>query len=106
MRCSILGRDLQIIHQSSVVDDAGTVADGLYVPDRQVILLHSGCGPDKMRATLVHEILHAMIDILGLNEEKEFKEESLVSGLTAAWYHFLREPGNRDVLAFITAGMK
>jgi hypothetical protein len=73
-----------------VVDDARIPPDlfGQCDKGQHVIALHPHQSPDRLRATLVHEVLHALCDLTGVDDDKG--EESIATALAPALLGVLR----------------
>jgi hypothetical protein len=59
---------------------------------KQFIWIDSELGPDQALVTLVHEVLHCIIDQTNLNMERD-EEERIVSALAAPVTAFLKDVG-------------
>lgn len=74
-------------------------AYGVYTPQMPVIQLDTLNGRERMKGTLLHEALHAMVDaahIRGLDKEEE---EVLVGRLSPILLDFIRS--NRAAIAYL-----
>ena len=75
-----------------VVVDADRLPADLYGQcdkGKHVIALHPDQSAPRLRATLVHELLHALCDLTGLDDDKA--EERLVTVLAPALLAVLRD---------------
>jgi len=73
-----------------VVDDARIPPDlyGLCDKGRHTISLHPDQSPIRLRSTLVHELLHALCDLTGVDDDKA--EERIVTVLAPALLELFR----------------
>lgn len=69
----------------------------------RIAIATDGTDPDKVRATMVHELLHACICTV-LNTIPD-DEETLVQGLEVAQYSTLRDPRNLWLWRFLFEGV-
>lgn len=67
--------------------------------DHRIIGVAGSCDEQTQRETLLHEILHAVIDMTGLRGEDKDKEEKLVASISPVLYDVLRS--NPTVVAYL-----
>ncbi|MBA3583915.1 MAG: hypothetical protein H0W36_05190 [Gemmatimonadetes bacterium] len=72
-------------------------AYGVFVPDGPLIWLDKGNGPERMKSTLVHEALHAMLTVAHIEESSD--EEELVGKLAPILLDFIR--ANRSAISYL-----
>lgn len=72
-------------------------AYGVYDPGQPIIWLDAASGPERRKTTLVHEVLHAAIDVTGI--EMGAEEEELVNRLAPIVFDFIR--ANRGAIAYL-----
>jgi len=75
----VFGRDVTIQEKEIVVDDFGRVCSGTYDDDDGVIEITSK-GSNRLReVTILHELGHAIISELGLNEVVSEEVNEMIS---------------------------
>lgn len=80
--------------------EQGSDAVGFCTEHKQLILLDPDQGPDSMAETLLHEVLHAVVVLVGLsNEWKESREERVVRRLAPALLDLIRR--NPKLVAYL-----
>jgi Zn-dependent peptidase ImmA (M78 family) len=72
-------------------------AYGVYEQALPMIWLDKASGPERTKVTLVHETLHAMLDIARITESSN--EEDLVGRLAPVVFSWLRE--NKAAIAYL-----
>jgi hypothetical protein len=75
-----------------LVVDADRLPDGLYGQcdkGHQSIAVHPWQSPRRMRVTVLHEVLHACADVVGVDDDKA--EERVVTVLAPALLAVLRD---------------
>ena len=83
---------------SVIVDRHGLMSDmGHCDPDQGIIALHAGQCVSAMRDSLTHEVLHAALAPLNLDDELE---ERIVSTLSPTWLGVVRD--NPRLVAWLT----
>ena len=82
------------------VDDARIPPDlyGLCDKGKHVVALHPDQSAVRLRSTLMHELLHALCDLTGVDDDKA--EERIVTVLAPALLALLRE--NPRLLEWLT----
>lgn len=68
----------------------------------QRIEITEGLAQDQERDTVLHEVVHVVIRVLGLNRATYVEEERLVAGLTPALLDVLRS--NPDLTKYLLEG--
>jgi hypothetical protein len=69
--------------------------------DVALLLVRDGLAPAMERDTLLHEMLHAIWYVSGLDANKEGIEEVYISALTPWLMMVLTDPMNKDFLKYI-----
>lgn len=94
-------RDLPPVHLPALQADVSCVrmADcyGMWVMESQDILLHEDNGPDLMRSTVLHEVVHAALENSGVPVEEH--SEVFVNGLSTQLLFFIQN--NPDWVAYL-----
>ena len=99
-RVDILGRTWRVHFvkkKLKLVD--GTECDGYTNKDKHLIQVSLHLAKDRQRSTLLHEVLHAIIDMTSSIHHSD--EEKCVQALEAGLFPFLRAPENEWVLRFV-----
>lgn len=91
----MLGSDVEIVFLPSVVVD-NEPAMGSYEQEQSRILLKEGMSASSVRDTLMHELIHAIL------QHYEMDSEKLVRIMTPAFISVLRD--NPGFVRFLTAG--
>ena len=71
-------------------------AYGMFFPGYPGIVLNTDNGPERMKYTLVHEVLHAIVNQTNILTEDE---EALVSRMAPALLDFIRD--NKAAVAYL-----
>lgn len=79
-------------------DDRYHRAYGVYEPSGPIIWLDDVSGPERIKVTLVHESLHALVNTTHMQMDPE-DEEVLVGRLAPLVLDFIR--ANRGAIAFL-----
>lgn len=89
----IISYDRDEINAASV--DQEESLSGQCKPDKQRLLVHPDLAPEQMRATVIHECLHAMFESSGLRAAgvESNIEEAIVSSFEALLLRFIRDNG-------------
>jgi len=102
----ILGRRVEVHFLSNglnIATDDGTQLFGQYESGPDRIRIAGNASPDQIRATLVHEITHAVLgrgpDVDRLPQGEI--EEAYVRLFETGWYAFLRSSANAWALKFL-----
>ena len=88
--------------KKKLIDANGTMFGSIEFP-KQVIKLKRGPGPDHMRDTVLHEVIHGCIDATNISTMAGWTsevEESVVLALTPHLLATLR--GNPDLVDYLT----
>jgi len=91
----MLGSDIQVKFQESLSVD-GSAAMGTYEQEQSTIILKDNMSLSSIRDTLVHELIHAIL------QHYEMDSEKIVRVMTPALVTLLRD--NPDLVRFITEG--
>jgi hypothetical protein len=91
----ILGSDVEVVFLPSVAVDNEQVM-GTYEQEQSRILIKSSMSRSSVRDTLVHEIIHAIL------QHYEMDSEKIVRILTPAIVSIIRD--NPQLISFLTAG--
>lgn len=99
MKVVIVKQD-DLIHdnESGDEDDRFHRAYGVYDPAGPIIWLDTASGPERMKATLVHESLHALINAAHMAMDPA-DEEEMVGRLAPIILDFIRV--NRGAVAYL-----
>ena len=69
---------------------------GVYLPDKRCIYIRRNQTNSIIASTVIHEVLHAMFDLMNLKDES--KEEDVVSCYEVAVVGVLTDPRNKEFL--------
>lgn len=86
-------------HTYEVVYASGMTDFGNTNTRTQRILLADDQSPGALRDTVLHEVLHCVVDLAGFSQEWEDKEEGIVNRLTPVLLQVLR--GNPKLVAYL-----
>ena len=105
----ILGQKVDVVIVEDLEVTTGSVtsgANGAYSNTHNLIELDKGQSPERMRVTLMHECLHALLDAGGiddlLNAHHDDLDEQVVGRLAPLMFSWLRE--NPTALAYLKGG--
>jgi hypothetical protein len=91
-------RNLSIAADDGVADEHLHRCYGTFEPGGPLIWLDAENGPERDKATLVHEVLHAVISTAHIDIDND-TEETLVSRMSPLVLDFIR--ANRGAIAFL-----
>jgi hypothetical protein len=78
----------------NLVDDNDEKMDGLFYPDEMIILVDKGLSPDRIRSTLLHEMLHLIFSCAKSKHDiLEKYEEEIISFLEPLLFDVLKRNG-------------
>jgi hypothetical protein len=86
---SVLGSvDVYLI--KGLTDETGTPVDGLFLPDKLIICIDGDLVPNRIRSTLLHEMLHLAFASGSKSKMLEDNEEEFVSFMETPLFDLLR----------------
>jgi Zn-dependent peptidase ImmA (M78 family) len=91
-------RDLSIESDDGVSDSHLHRCYGTFEPGGPLIWLDADNGPERDKATLVHEVLHAIVSTAHIDMDDE-TEETLVSRMAPLMLDFIR--ANRGAVLYL-----
>ncbi|MCP1225713.1 hypothetical protein [Sebaldella sp. S0638] len=84
---NILGKIYKIKYVKKINNDSDQFGEIDYL--KQVIKIRKDCSPEYQESTLLHEIIHGILEQLGFDEEN--KNEHLICSLETGLYQVLKE---------------
>ena len=99
-RVDILGRNWRVhfVRKHLKLKD-GTLCDGYTDQDKHLIQVSLNLAKDRQRSTLLHELLHAIIDTTSSVHHAD--EEKCVQALESGLFPVLRAPANEWLVRFL-----
>jgi Zn-dependent peptidase ImmA (M78 family) len=98
-RVDIVGRSWRVHFVKKKILHGGVECDGYVNRDAHLIQISLNQAKDRQRSTLIHELLHAIIDTTSSVHYAD--EEKCVQALESGLFPFLRSPHNEWVLKFL-----
>lgn len=99
-RIDILGRTWRVhFCKTAIKDKDGTICDGHTDRDKHLIRVSLEIAKDRQRSTLLHEILHAVIDMTTSVHHAD--EEKCIQALESGLFPVLRAPENVWMVEFL-----
>ena len=96
----ILGRNWRVYFVKSKLRIAdGTECDGYTLKDKHLIKVSLNLAKDRQRSTLLHEVLHAIIDMTSSVHHQD--EERCIQALESGLFPVLRSPHNVWLINFL-----
>ena len=90
----------QILLKDNIRDDGDRKCFGICVHHEHVIMIDVLCPEDRARVVVIHELLHALMELVGLDKEA-YKEEEIVVALAPALTMLLMD--NPTLLEYLNA---
>ena len=84
---SILGKIYKIKYVKNINNDPDQFGEIDYL--KQVIKIRKDCSPEYRESTLLHEVIHGILEQLGFDGEN--KNEHLICSLETGLYQVLKE---------------
>lgn len=99
-KLDILGRTWRVhFVRGAIKLKDGTPCDGHADQDRHLIRISLNMAKDRQRSTLLHEMLHAVIDMTSSVHHQD--EEKCVQALESGLFPVLRAPENAWAVGFL-----
>lgn len=98
-KVNILGRTWKIHFVRKKIKWNGAECDGISLKSNHIIQISLNMAKDRQRSTLLHELLHAVIDTTSSVHHQD--EEKCIQALESGLFPLLRAPENEWVLKFI-----
>ena len=98
-RLNILGRNWRVHFVRSKIKKEAVECDGHTDRDRHLIRVSLNIAKDRIRSTLLHEVLHAVIDMTTSVHHAD--EEKCVQALESGLFPVIRHPDNRWMVDYL-----